>query len=478
MSTFRKPPFWIALACAGLYLPTLGFGFVWDDLNNLVEHQRLQSWDALGAVFLKPAMWSAGVDAGAPPTYRPLSLASFVVDFHAFGGAAWGYHLGSVVLFVAAQLAVYLALRVWLTPAAAGAVALLCAVHPFSVPAAGWINGRSELLAMLFGCLALRGAAEEPRPLRLVWVGVTLLLAMLGKESGLVFVALAVFVAATSTGELDLRRGLGVASAGALAVLTWLGLRAVALEGTVPLTHPGDPARLLLSAPALLFRGLQAVVAPVDRAPVPLKTWLDGLSQLELWGYAAAFACVLAAIGWALHRRRYVVVVGLAWWFGAQAAVPLLAVVEWPGHYRWLYVGLPGLALALYDLGRARLRGPLPAVAIALLFTGLTWRALPSWRSSAELYATMYEEHPDSSYAALGVAVESAALGAWAQARELAFRAHELGSRRPLLYSVVATASARLGRCAEARAALRGRADPPSPHRAAALAAIEACRGP
>ncbi len=461
MKFLRRPEPWLFSVAALLFASALGFGFVWDDENNLVSEARLRDWSALWTVFLKPAMWSAGVDANAPPTYRPLALASFVLDYKLYGGAAWGFHLTSVLLHALAVLAVLGLLRRWVEERPAVAIALLFAVHPVAVPVAGWINGRSEVLALVFGALALRAASGTPSPLRSATVAGLLLLALLGKETGGIFVPLAVLAAGLperpGIGATPMKLRWDAVLAGVLAVACWLALRGIALEGARSLTGGGSWAKLASVASPVAFRGLQAVVAPLDRAPVPLGAWLNGLDATALWAYGAAGLCLLGVGLWLLLSRRWLLVLTSLWWFGSQAAVPLLALVDWPGHYRWLYTGLPGLGVlawaATSRLPSGVARGLVAAA--ALLFAGLTARALPAWESNPAFYVAMAEEHPHDPHGHLGVAIEYARRAHWADAERSVARARELGADGALVWATWAESIARQGRCGEAQQKLR-----------------------
>ena len=168
----------------------------------------------------------------------------------------------------------------------------------------------------------------------------------------------------------------------------------------------------------------------------------------------------------------------MAWWFGAQSAVPLLALVDWPGHYRWLYIAVPGLALAVYAGGAHRLsrRGALLVVAgLTLLFGGLTARALPAWTSSGHLFVAMADEYPESEYGHLGVGLEYVHLQMWEDAITALAKAHALGSERDLVFSSWAFALAKLDRCREAQSRFRYyRERPPAPQMEA-VQAMAAC---
>src|SRR5262249_33988433 len=144
-------------------------------------------------------MWSAKLPQVAVGTFRPLALASLVVDWHLWHGHAWGFHLTSIVLHALTTVLLFLFFEAIFSSGTgtgtwrrAGALALIVAFHPANVEAAVWINGRSELWALLGGAGALvaltRGKAGSAAQAALV--GCSLLVSLCGKETGIIFVPL------------------------------------------------------------------------------------------------------------------------------------------------------------------------------------------------------------------------------------------------------------------------------------------------
>src|SRR5439155_1833361 len=164
----------VALVVAAAWVPSLRNGFVWDDQYDILRSDRLHHARAIGDVFVHHAMWSADQPETAIATYRPLALATLAVDYQVWKLRPAGYHATNVLLHVLATLAVLLALATlvgdwgW-----AAALALLFALHPANAEAVAWINGRSEMLALGCGALAVWAAATR----RAFVLGLMLLLA-------------------------------------------------------------------------------------------------------------------------------------------------------------------------------------------------------------------------------------------------------------------------------------------------------------
>jgi len=462
---------------AAVWAPALANGFVWDDAGNLVRSTRLRAWTALYEVFLHDAMWSAGREGVG--TYRPLALASMALDHQLFGHVAWGYHLGSVLLHCAAAVAVFGALARLVPSRAAFWLAAVWAVHPTTVEVAAWINGRSESLALLFGAGALWVlCVPKPRRRRLVAGGALLLLAMLGKETGAIFAPGAVLCVALvqrreghASGPLHWPTAL-VAS-GAVAV--YFAIRALVLDAA----SVGPSLEVFAVLPAVWFRATQAVVAPLERGLHVLTPWLSGLDGPALLGYTLATlaAAGLAVVAWRRGERRPAL--GLLWWCGSLVPVALLAVSAWPGFYRWLYIGLPGLLLALYvSLGDRPAARWICAVALVagVVRTELT---IPVWRTSGTLFVAMVESQPDDPYGYHGLGEYLRDIGDFQAAERVLREGLALGPRRLEMYVALSSVLAAQGRCAEAVEAVRGRGARIPPELRAQIAACRVSpRGP
>ncbi len=147
--------------------------------------------------------WDHGPPPGPMAAFRPLSTASLSMDQGLYGTSAAGFHFTSIVLHALAMLMVFLLLLRWSVPTrAAFFLTLLIAFHPSCVEAVVWINGRSEIFALLFGAAALVMVSRRSiRRRHAAAAGFLLLLAMLGKETGVIFIPLAILAASFEPGE-------------------------------------------------------------------------------------------------------------------------------------------------------------------------------------------------------------------------------------------------------------------------------------
>jgi hypothetical protein len=442
------------------WAPSLGGAFVWDDNHDIVMSDKLHHWRALGDVFRHPAMWSAN-NVSTVATYRPLALATLVLDYKLYGLHPAGFHATSIVLHALATLALFLALALLVNDdRVAFALALLFAVHPADAEAVAWINGRSEILALACGALAIRAA----RLRRFPSLALFLLLALLAKESGFVFVPLALGFAfitpspsspSPSSGE-SLRFSWPPIVSSLAALGVYAALRLDALRGTA---LPARAGRALAALPSLWVRATEAALLPRQRAPITLFTWLAATSHAERLLHAAAAVIVAALLVWLIARRRLTLALALAWWLGAlvPAATVLALDYPWPGLARWLYIGLPGLLLAAWLALFQKLR---PSLRLGLAgLIGVVWllfaeRAIATWRDDLTLYTRMCDEAPDDPWAFRARGITLLNLGRYPEALAIFHRAEQLDrtSEVHAAFGLEALTLTYMGRCDEARA--------------------------
>ena len=377
----------VALATATAWLPSLGNGFVWDDQYDILRSDRLHHGRAIVDVFVHHAMWSADQPETEISTYRPLALATIAADWRLWHTRPVGYHATNILLHVLATLALLLALlRLIDDERTAAVLALLFALHPANAEAVAWINGRSEMIALGFGALAIWAARTRRWPA----MGAALLAAMLGKETGVVFVPVAIALAGVG-------RARAIAAA-AVAVAVYGALRAHALgHGALP-----HGAAALATLGPVWSRATVAALVPWRRAPIELATWVSSRTPHARAAWALAGAALAAATLVLAARRRWLAAIGLGWWLVALAPTAAIAALDypWPGLGRWLYVGLPGLFLVAHAATRrlpSRARAAL-AVAVGALFFAGAQRSIRTWHDDEALYSAMVAETPDDAW--------------------------------------------------------------------------------
>src|ERR1039457_2941773 len=185
----------IALLCAAaalaVSLPTLRNGFAIDDTYVFVEQPAAHSLRNLPQFFARGwAMGSTDARERALSTryYRPIPTTLGALEYTLFGLRPAGYHFTSALLHAAT--AALVALLLWQLTAGAVLATLLggvlFAIHPVQSEAFCAACYQTTLLAGFFGTLTLvafgRVLARGPRLGTLVWLGASLLFALVSKE--------------------------------------------------------------------------------------------------------------------------------------------------------------------------------------------------------------------------------------------------------------------------------------------------------
>lgn len=141
-----------ALSAALVYAPSLNGEFVLDDWALIVNDSLVHDISNIPRAFFTDFLrGSLGPEI---PYYRPLVTVSFQLNYWMSGPNPAAFRAANLLLHAAASLLVlYLAMRVTGSTAAAGAAAIVFAVHPAHAEPVAWISGRTDVMSTLF-CLA------------------------------------------------------------------------------------------------------------------------------------------------------------------------------------------------------------------------------------------------------------------------------------------------------------------------------------
>jgi tetratricopeptide (TPR) repeat protein len=167
------PPRWLLLGVlavvAAAFLPTVGFGFVYDDHWTLLGNGFLRSPGDVLVLFTPEA-----TARNVPDAFRPASVLFEMLAYQLLGQSPIGHHALSVLLHVAVtwalarwleQLGAPVSLRI-----ASALVFGLLAIHAEAVAV---VSYREDLLAALFGLLAMIAAThgiEARGRMRVAWL--------------------------------------------------------------------------------------------------------------------------------------------------------------------------------------------------------------------------------------------------------------------------------------------------------------------
>ena len=139
----------IAFVAAAPYLPSLGYGFVYDDGPIIADNPALHAPSGMLAAW-RSAYWPA--EWGRAGLFRPVVQFMYALLWNVSGGSARIFHSYSVVLYALCAVAVLWMLARAMPMRAAVIGALLFAAHPLHVESVANVAGSSEI----------SGGAREP----------------------------------------------------------------------------------------------------------------------------------------------------------------------------------------------------------------------------------------------------------------------------------------------------------------------------
>jgi len=370
-------PALLLVAVAAVWATSLGAGFVFDDIADVVENGAAQA-----ATFFERL----------PGTLRPLLKATYALQDWLHGPWAPGFHAGNVMLHVATAALAFLLLRRWAGARTALLATALWAMHPALTASVTQVAGRSAVLSGLLVLAALLLVTGAPARARLLAAGLCAFLAPLARETALVLPLLLLWWQVTLGGDAAVRRALPV----------WIGaLCAAALILAMPTHRAMIDFSLDARAPMEALRGnvvaiplmLRFLVMPWDLSIDPAQPrpwgWSDWPTLLSLAGLLAA-----AALALLLRRRRPLVALALGWTLLCLLPSNSFLWRSDPVGLRPLYLASlgPALLLALV-LARHRLGLPLGAL-LALALAAMTVERNRLYADPVALWRDAVEEAP------------------------------------------------------------------------------------
>lgn len=435
----------VVIACA----PALNGTWVYDDWAT-AEHPAQDDWHDLRAVLGRDSsayMFGSSVSP-LGVTYRPLSMASLIAVRAAAPQASWPHHLVSLALHLACALGLCAAvarLRGVSGSPVPWLLAGVFALHPVTIEAYAWINGRSDVLAgawlaALACSLPWDGGPARARRVAMSAVGAAA--AILSKEPAIAGV-LALCAAALLPERGGLRR---TRFSAALPVAAALGGASAALLARALVTQGRiSGAQVLFSDPELLpayasslALALEHLVLPLPRSMLCLAFELGHARALDWIVLAGLGALVVALV--ARGRLRPAVLIGGA----LVSLLPVLAVRQlvWLGFDRYLYLPLFLLCLACADLRVARLSSGARRLALRASFACLpllgaaSFVSARAYASQSAWLASLVASRPDDPSGYIMAAAWFLRRHDIARAREAVRRAPRSGLPPPLSHDL------------------------------------------
>ena len=403
-----------------VYLPSLGNGFAYDDVGDIVENTMVHDLANTGEILTSP--YRGAVPPGRSP-YRPVTSLTYALSWSMGSGSPVPFHALNVALHGAnTALVTILLTTLGATPLLALLGGAIFAVHPVHVEAVANSVGRADALMALF---ALLGALAYLRRFRSEWARVGLVslayaMALASKENGVVLPALLVVLSLLFPGRVGRvggkrRAQLPVFAALAGVLALYLGVRYQVL-GT--LVHQDAAAYILILPPWLRMSTAVANITDVAGlllfpADLIVNYGPDvilpaGIGALRFW-VGTSVLLVAGALAVSSLRRSPWTTLGIVW---VVLSLSVVGNVVFPVGFwvaeRTLYLPSVGVSLLAVGIGQytlgflresaPRLRWSAVGAAMLLVILGgaRTWTRTPSWHDTETVFMTLAEEHPES----------------------------------------------------------------------------------
>ncbi|MEW6668800.1 MAG: glycosyltransferase family 39 protein [Thermodesulfobacteriota bacterium] len=335
------------------YFPTFFGDFILDDRPFVKDNPYIQEFHSpISYLSQQDGILTPHSGKGHSGYYRPLTNATYSLDFKIWGLNPAGFRATNLALHLLACILLYLCMRKIVKGTGGPLFAiLLFGLHPVNTEAVSWVASRNNILVTLF-CLGAFYFYLKRKEDGATWQGLPCLgcfsLALLSKEFAGVFLPiLAMCDAFLGPGVRRFRKLLWGYLAFLAILLAYAAARNAALQGLVPWSGRSveDLLKALWFAPFLILENLRIVFLPWGLHNFMITYPEDWMGREALLGFAGMI--LLFWLLWRGRDRRQLLFSSLSFLI---ALVPVLhflpTSVQSVVSMRWLYFPMSFLALA------------------------------------------------------------------------------------------------------------------------------------
>ncbi len=397
-----------------VYVPTLGFQFVYDDIPQIIQNPAIHAWRYVPHYFTSHA-WAELYPNVSGNYYRPLFLLWFRLNHAIFGLNPVGWHLTTVLCHVAATYMVFaLVRRLATSPWIAFSAATLFALHPVHLESVAWVSGVTDPLMAIFLIGSFLAWLRFREQNRWSWMGLALSLFALGlleKETAVILGPI-VFVYAW----LYAQEGFGISRFAmalkqslaffALTIL-YLALRAQVLRGFSHSVTPVTLRNMALTEPSIVWLYFRHLLFPAGLSGLYGLPYVDNPASAAFLVPTALLLALILGLARGIRRLEdpRLALFACAWmvlpifpvlWLRAYAEGDI-------AHDRYLYIPSIGfvmlVTLCMAELAKhwhtSRKTLPLGGLAVfALAYALGTVTQQTYWATDLLLYERAYRMAP------------------------------------------------------------------------------------
>jgi len=426
----------VMASTAIIYLRSLRNGFVYDDVDLVLNNRYIGQWSFLWRAFTGDEYWF--VDPFHVPhtdRYRPLLLDWLGLHYQLFGVNPLGWHASMVALhLIVVALVFKVAMRLTSRSGVSLLAAAIFALMPMQAEAIEWVDGSVALAAafeLAAFALFIGGETSGKRSIGRLAISMACYAgALLCHETAATFPALIgcyvlVFADRRENPVDRIRDAIRRAAPFAAVVVAYLiGRRLVLGFVTLPgAANRSSFAQRVMTIPWIIATYLELPVMPWLAGPAHRVLFVTSLLAPEFYLPAAALIAIGGALVFGLgsHPDRRLFLFCALW-----SAITISMVMYLPAllpnqlvHDNYTYLPSVGYCIALADwaagianasaLGR---RGvAIGTAAILTLFAAFLWRVQPVWHDDLALFSHCIAVFPESAacHGELGTRLEAAA---------------------------------------------------------------------
>ena len=176
-----------------VYANALFNGFIADDNGQILDNQVVHSIGNFFTFFISGS-FSGGGSTGAGIYYKPVFSIVLSGIYSLFGPVPFFFHLTQLALHIINTSLIFLLFSKFIKNYLAIFFALIFLVHPINAESVIYISDMQEMLFFFFGITGLFFSTQKNHSIRsIILVHIFLLLALLSKETGILFVIMTMF---------------------------------------------------------------------------------------------------------------------------------------------------------------------------------------------------------------------------------------------------------------------------------------------
>ncbi len=327
-----------------LHFQTIFFGYTnCDDDLIISKNDYLSDFSNFTHAFSEPYFGGS--------YYRPMVIASFVIDANIAGAEPWVYHFFNLIYHIISCIGIVLLFRMLkYTKFIAMVAGLVYAAHPMFTNSISWILGRNDLLVGMFGIYAfifLIEFLEKKNLAYLVLHGILLMLSAWSKEAGLLIPVVGViYLWLIRKEKLINPRNLTIAIVWLLVAVIWFFMKSSAVTAS---PEQGDFAFINI------IRNIRQIPEVFARFIVPYHNAVLPTYNNILLIIGLVLIAVIAYLAYSKKDKRdNYLIFGLLWLFLFIFPGLFIIIKGKPDYFDYLdtrmYLPMAGMLIVLIEL--------------------------------------------------------------------------------------------------------------------------------